>query len=109
MSASPAPARPARRQKAGNALRPDLIQVRCVLGDLLTIPSVGGTFRFAALFRLARLSRLARISRLMRGSARAELIKDVVDGRGCIPELEAFAVDGGSLGGPAGIGDGHLP
>ena len=51
--------------------------------DLLgSIPSFGGVFRFAALFRLARLSRLARISRLLRGSAKKELIADVVKNRG---------------------------
>lgn len=51
--------------------------------DLLgSIPSLGGAFRFTALLRLARLSRLARIGRLMSGSAKKELIKDVVDNRG---------------------------
>jgi voltage-gated potassium channel len=50
--------------------------------DLLgSIPSLG-IFKFTVLFRLARLSRLARISRLMRGSAKTELVRDVIDNRG---------------------------
>jgi voltage-gated potassium channel len=50
--------------------------------DLLgSIPSLG-IVQLGGLLRLARLSRLARITRLLRGSARKDLVRDVVDNRG---------------------------
>jgi voltage-gated potassium channel len=50
--------------------------------DLLgSMPSFGA-FKFTVLFRLFRLSRLARISRLLRGSAKDELVRDLVENRG---------------------------
>jgi voltage-gated potassium channel len=50
--------------------------------DLLgSIPSLG-IAQVGGLLRLARLSRLARITRLLRGSARKDLVKDVIDNRG---------------------------
>ena len=50
--------------------------------DLLgSIPSLG-IFRLTGLLRLFRLSRLARIIRLMRGSAKKEIVEDVIRNRG---------------------------
>ena len=49
--------------------------------DLLgSIPSLGIS-QYAGLLRLARLSRLARIGRLMRGSAKKDLVADVLENR----------------------------
>ncbi len=50
--------------------------------DLLgSIPSFG-VFRLSGLFRLFRLSRLARILRLLRGTAKKEIVADVLQNRG---------------------------
>ena len=50
--------------------------------DLLgSIPSFG-VFRLSGLLRLFRLSRLARIIRLLRGTAKKEIVEDVLQNRG---------------------------
>jgi voltage-gated potassium channel len=50
--------------------------------DLLgSIPSFG-VFRLSGLLRLARLSRLARITRLLRGTAKTDIVEDIVRNRG---------------------------
>jgi voltage-gated potassium channel len=50
--------------------------------DLLgSIPSLG-FFRLSGLLRLARLSRLARITRLLRGTAKKEIVEDILQNRG---------------------------